>query len=240
VFLSNSISVAGISIPLIDLLAFGWFLLAFGGYQSMSRMTMFEQAGIAGAVQRHRITWMRNMARRENRMMDSMLMQQLGQGNAFFASTSAIGIGGLAALIGSGEKLKEMLERFPLVGRVDPAILELKMLLLIAIFVYAFFKFAWAFRLSHYTGIMIGATPMPDGTNAEDCERHARAAADLIGIAADHANRGLRSFYYAFAAMSWFFHPVLFFIATTWVLAILVRRDFFSRSYRTVAATTPV
>ena len=227
--------IAGIAVPILDCLAFGWFLLAFGGYQMVSHWPAIERRSIAGAVQRQRIEWMRNMARRDNRMMDSVLIQQLGQGNAFFASTSAIGIGGLTALIGSGEKLKDMLERLPFVGHVDPSMLELKLLLLIAIFVYAFFKFAWAFRLSHYTGIMIGATPMLAGSNAAACERHAIGVASLIGIAADHANRGLRAFYYAIAAMSWFFHPALFLLATTWVLVILIRRDFYSRSLATLS-----
>jgi uncharacterized membrane protein len=30
--------------------------------------------------------------------------------------------------------------------------------LLMSIFVYTFFKFAWAFRLTHYTAILIGVT----------------------------------------------------------------------------------
>ena len=235
--MSNSAIFAGVPISALDIVALAWFLLAFGGYQTLSQWSRLERHSVAGAVQRQRIAWMLNMARRENRMMDSVLIQQLGQGNAFFASTSAIAIGGLAALIGSGEKLKGVLERLPFVGNVDPAVLEMKLLLLIAIFVYAFFKFAWAFRLSHYTGIMIGATPVSAGGNAKSCEQHALAVADLIGIAADHANRGLRSFYYAFAAMSWFFHPLLFLAATTWVLAILARRDFFSRSLRTLSAS---
>ena len=64
---------------------------------------------------------------------------------------------------------------------------------------------------------------------------HADAVSTLIGIAADHANRGLRAFYFAIAAMTWIFHPVLFMIATTWVIVILVRRDFFSRSRRVLA-----
>jgi uncharacterized membrane protein len=40
---------------------------------------------------------MLNMARRDNRMLDAILLGGPGQGNAFFASTSAIAVGGLAA-----------------------------------------------------------------------------------------------------------------------------------------------
>ena len=57
----------------------------------------------------------------------------------------------------------------------------------------------------------------------------------MIGYAAEHANSGLRAFYYAIAGMAWFFHPVAFMLATSWILAILIRRDYFSRSRRAIA-----
>ena len=137
--------------------------------------------------------------------------------------------------MGSGEKVQGLLERLPYVAKSTPEMWELKSLLLMGIFIFAFFKFAWAFRLSHYTAIMIGATPIPAGSNEAACDAHADRTATLIGIAAEHANSGLRSFYYAIAAMAWFFHPLAFAAATTWVLVILVRRDFFSRSRRIIA-----
>ena len=236
----QAINVAGTPLTVLDLVAVVWFIVAFGGYQIAAKWPILERRSIAGAVQSHRVAWMRNMARRENRMSDSVLMQQLGQGNAFFTSTAAIAIGGLATLLGSGDKVQSVLERLPLVTKSDPAMFDLKLLLLIAIFVYGFFKFAWAFRLTHYTGIMIGATPPASENNLPDCERHALAVASLVGIAADHANQGLRSFYYAFAAMSWIFHPALFICSTTWVLLILIRRDFFSRSRRVLAGDKAV
>jgi uncharacterized membrane protein len=77
---------------------------------------------------------------------------------------------------------------------------------------------------------MIGATPIMTPDNEAVCDGHAERTARLIGFAAEHANSGLRSFYYAIAAMAWFYHPIAFAIATTWVLAILIRRDFYSRS----------
>jgi uncharacterized membrane protein len=79
-------------------------------------------------------------------MLDAILLGSLGQGNAFFASTSAIAVGGLAATMGSGEKVQAMLGRLPYVAPATPFIWETKQLLILAILVYAFFKFAWAFR----------------------------------------------------------------------------------------------
>lgn len=219
----------------LDVAAFVTFLVMFAGYGLLSGMQWLSSRSIVGAMQRQRMQWMRNMAVRDNRVVDTILLGGLGQGNAFFASTSAIAIGGLAALMGSGDTAHALIERIPYVAKSSGALFEIKLVLLATVFIFAFFKFAWAFRLSHYTGIMIGATPIPDGGNAEACEHHAKLTANLIGVAADHANTGLRAFYYAIAALAWFFHPLLFILATTWVVIILVRREFFSRSYRIIA-----
>jgi uncharacterized membrane protein len=51
----------------------------------------------------------------------------------------------------------------------------------------------------------------------------------------EHNNSGILAFYYAIATLARFFHPLLFMLATTWVIMILARRDFFSRSLRTIS-----
>lgn len=223
----------------LDLAALAYFLVAIAVYRIVLGRTRMGDASLIGAIQAQRVTWMQNMAKRENRMLDAILLGNLGQGNAFFASTSAIAVGGLAASVGSGEKVQAMLERLPYVAPSSSVVWELKLLLIMGVFIYAFFKFAWGFRLSHYAAIMIGATPL--AAEAPDvCDQHARRTAHLIGIAAEHTNSGLRSFYHAIAAIAWFFHPLLFIAATTWVLLILIRRDFFSRARATIRLrTTP-
>jgi uncharacterized membrane protein len=224
------------NIEWIDLAAFAWFLVLVVGYQWVVRWPKLAARSITGAVQKHRDGWMMAVIGRENRAVDAILLGTLSQGNAFFASTSAIAIGGLAAIIGSGDKADMFLSRLPYVAKSSPLLWELKVLVLIGIFVFAFFKFAWAFRLTHYTAIMIGAFPNRDEMQASEMVRHARSAALVSGLAAEHANSGLRSFYYAAAVMTWFFNPVLFMIASAWVAIILVRRDFFSRSREALAS----
>ncbi len=223
----------------LDAAAFLWFVVLIGGYGWLARRQALEARSIVGAVQAHRMRWMQNMAVRENRVLDGMLLGHLSHGNAFFASTSAIAMGGLAAMLGSGEKVQAMIERLPYVRHVSAELYEVKVIFLMAVFIYAFFKFAWAFRLSHYVAIMIGSTPLLTTDNRPECEQHATRTARLVGIAAEHANAGIRAFYYAIAGIAWFFHPLLFMAATTWVLVILVRRDFFSRSRRILMGTWP-
>jgi uncharacterized membrane protein len=217
----------------LDLAALAYFLLAVGLYRLIAGRRGLEGRSLIGAIQAQRVRWMLNTAKRDNRMLDAILLGSLSQGNAFFASTSAIAVGGLAATMGSGEKLQAILGRLPYVASATPFVWEVKQLLIMAIFIYAFFKFAWAFRLSHYAAIMIGA--MPEAAQAEECTHHAERTARLIGVAGEHSNSGIRSFYHAIAAIAWFFHPLLFMLATSWVILILARRDFFSRSLRLIS-----
>ena len=230
------VPVAGLEgIEVLDWAALGWFVLCAAGYHLLtSRPALFERS-ISGAIQRQRLAWMRGMAARVQRSEDAILHSTLSSGNAFFASTSAIAIGGLASIVGSGSRADAVLSQMPFVAHSTPLLWEIKVLLLIGIFVFAFFKFAWAFRLTHYTSIMIGAMPNPGTADAATVERQAAATAEISGLAAGHSNSGLRSFYYAAAVMAWFFGPVLFATATAWVAIILVRRDFFSRSRLAIA-----
>lgn len=225
----------------LDLAAIAYFFLAIGIYRLIVSLPALQRRSLVGAIQQQRVRWMLNMAGRDNRMLDAILLGSLSQGNAFFASTSAIAVGGLTATLGSGaERLQYLLDALPFTTQATPIVWAVKQLLIMAIFIYAFFKFAWAFRLSHYASIMIGATPDRGKADADICAGHAERTARLIGIAAEHANAGIRSFYHAIAAIAWFFHPLLFMAATTWVILILARRDFFSRSLRLIADSRKV
>jgi len=216
-------------LPPLDLAAILWFTALVAVYEFLSMRPRFFDSSIAAAVQRQREAWMIEMSERDNRIMDSQLLGWLVSGNAFFASTTALTIGGLAALLGYGEKARQIFESFPLAAPTSSVLWEIKVIFLMSIMVFAFFKFAWAFRLSHYTVIMMGATP-PPSYNREARISHARRVASLLGLVGEHSNRGMRSFYYTIAGLFWFFHPVAFIAATTGVLVILLRRDYWSMS----------
>ena len=105
----------------LDLAALAYFLLAIFTYRLVAGARSLEARSLVGAVQAQRVRWMLNMARRDNRMLDAILLGSLGQGTAFFASTSAIAVGGLAATMGSGEKVQAMLGRLPTWRRRRPS-----------------------------------------------------------------------------------------------------------------------
>ncbi len=225
---------------LTDIIALAWFVLVVRGYDLASRLPAIRRHSINAAVQAQREAWMGEMASREVRIFDAQLVGWLSNANVFFASTSAITIGGLAALLGSGDTARQIVASLPYAAQTPPVLWELKVLFLLTVMVYAFFKFAWAFRLSHYVLIMVGATPPYDSPEAARREAHALATARLLGIVGEHANNGLRAFYYAIAGLAWFYHPLAFMAITTGVLIMNIRRDHFSRARAVIDGKGPL
>jgi len=61
---------------------------------------------------------------------------------------------------------------------------------------------------------------------AQDREAFADRAGGVMGLAAETFNDGLRAYYFAFAAIGWFFSPLVFALATAGVVYILYQREF--------------
>ena len=59
-------------------------------------------------------------------------------------------------------------------------------------------------------------------------EAFANKAGRIVGLAAETFNDGLRAYYFSFAAMGWFFSPVVLMLGTLGVIYILYRREFVS------------
>ena len=214
---------------LFDYIAFVWFLLCWLGYGRLADLTPLRAHSVSARMDNYRQLWLRNMLQRDPRMVDTLIQSSLLQGSTFFASTSLLLIGGSLAILGATDKAIAVLSELPLPA-VSRTVWELKVLLLVVIFVYAFFKFAWCYRLFTYCSVLIGAAPLPD-TLTPASYAHADRLARLHSLAARHFNNGLRSYFFALATLGWFLHPLLFIVATSWVTWVVYRREFRSRSF---------
>ena len=96
------------------------------------------------------------------------------------------------------------------------------------IFVYAFFKFAWSYRLFNYAAILLGAVPRLREHDTPEALAAARRAAAMNTVAGKHFNRGQRAFFFALAYLGWFVSPYAFVGATAAVLLVIWRRQFAS------------
>lgn len=215
----------------MDIVAFTFFIIAIFGYGWLTQYSELIGTNISKNVHEERKTWMNVMIDRENRMLDMLILSNLSQGNAFFASTAIVIAGAFATVLGSSSEFNSVLEHIPFSTPSEPYIFNVKLLFIVVIFLTAFFKFAWAYRLTHYTSIMVGATPLRTDDNLEQCKRHTSRVADLAGLAGYHSNGGLHTYYYGIAACGWLFNPYLFMLATTLVVLVLYRREYLSRGH---------
>ncbi len=215
----------------LDYTALIFFLVTVLGYGWISRYGTIKEQHIGSGMHLQRENWINTMLERETRMLDMLILTNLSQGNAFFGSTAIVIVGALATTLGSAQEISTMLAQLPLAANNSPEIIKLKIMFMILIFLVAFFKFAWAFRLTHYTSILIGGTPLAPNTNNKAAQDHAKRTVQLADLAGYHSNGGLHTYYYGIAASGWFLNPYIFMGATILILAVLFRREFHSRSH---------
>ena len=143
-----------------DLASLAFFLAVWVFHALATDGRLFSRVSLTTAMNAQREAWMRTMARRELRMIDTGIMLGLQQGTAFFASSALLAIGGCFALIGASDQVLAVLGDLPFAGAPARQVFEIKVIGLILLLAYAFFKFGWSYRLFNYCSILIGAVPV--------------------------------------------------------------------------------
>lgn len=216
------------TLPLADALALAAFFALWAGYAWFAKAWGRRKPSLLATTNRYRRYWMAQASSRDPRMLDGLINQSLSQTPAFFSSTSILVIGGLFALLGTTEKASELMSEIPFAQTTSLLVFEIKVLVLIAIFVYAFFRFSWCMRQYTFLALVIGAMPSTEDFQSGqfDRDRYVDRAAAMVGAAADSFNDGLRAYYFSFAAMAWFVSPLAMLVATALVVMILYSREF--------------
>lgn len=215
-------------IPWADWLALVCFMALWVGYAWFAREWGRKMGSLLHTTNRYRGYWMTQTTARDPRMLDGLITQALSATPTFFSSTSILVIGGLFALLGTTDKATELMSEIPFAQTTSLVVFEFKILVMVAIFVYAFFRFSWCMRQYTFVALVIGAMPPAEDFESGKHDRRAFAdrAAAMVGAAADTFNDGLRAYYFSFAALAWFISPMAMVVATLAVVAILYSREF--------------
>jgi uncharacterized membrane protein len=213
----------------LDVIALVWFLgcaLGYTWFADYYRAAM----GLMGATARHRFIWMERMLERDNRIVDGNLVGTMSGSVSFFAQTSIFILGGLIAMLGAQDRVREVVAEIPFASATSGALWEGKIALLIVIFVFAFFKFTWSLRQFNYLVVLIGAAPLNTRIGAREGVPIARRAAKMSDLAVNHFNVGIRAYYFGLAALAWFVNPWLLILSSAWTVLVLWRREFRSHT----------
>jgi uncharacterized membrane protein len=206
----------------LDGIALAVFLLCWVAYALVvDRIPSIRARSVIAAMDEHRRRWMLAALKRENRIADIAAIGNLMSSVSFLASTSMLILGGLVAMMAAPDLGRRVVANLPWSSVPDDAMWEIKIGLLLLIFVNAFFELTWALRQFNYVSILV--VGMPQDASATSS---AEAAARLANRGARHFNTGLRSYYFGLAALAWIVHPVALIAASLLVLRELHRREF--------------
>jgi uncharacterized membrane protein len=216
----------------LDLLALVMFA---GGWIAYARFAEYHSRRVPNlhnTMDGFRREWMLRMIERDNRMTDVNIMRTLARSSQFFASTTMLVLGALIALTGYVQQALDVVSGLPFTMKASARLLEVKIMLLVIIFTYAFFKFSWAMRQLGQASTLVGAAPPKPKDNPEQYAPWINRIARVVSYAGSNYNNGLRAYYFGLAALAWFLHPWLMIVATGWVSYVLYNREFHSKTLK--------
>lgn len=214
-------------LPLADAFAAVVFVFCWFGYGRAAALVARKRPSLISEMQTHRRAWIERMCSSDNHVADAALLGNLLRGALFFASTTVFILGGLSALLGTAPKLADVVSQLPYASSSDHRMAELKILALILLYIYAFFKFTWSAWQYNVLSILVGAMPA-HGSEIKLRPGFAEAASRIVALAGDSYNDGIRSYYFSIALMAWLIHPLLCLAATLAITLVIYRREFYS------------
>ena len=180
-------------------------------------------------MQRRR--WVANAALRES-PFDAILSGNIMGSVSFLASTAVLLILAIFAVFGQLPALMEALNS-PSLDRVYSVIdVQLHLVVMLTMFVLAFFAFTLSLRQFNHFCIMLGAIDHSSPVSDEEIDAITR----MNALGAKNFNSGIRAYYFSVATVAWFVSEWLPIATCVVTILILAHREFFSSSHRTAAS----
>ena len=219
-------ALSNLTIPMLDIVALVWATSCWIGYNYYANNA---KDSLMVTMIKWRRQWSHTMMNRDNRIVDSQVINGLSRVVTFFCSTSIFITAGLFASIGASQEIMGIINQISFMQSTTLLAVEFKLSFLVLIFVFSFFKFGWSITQHSYSGVVLASVPDSKTVDFERDSELAELMGTLSGLGSRHFNDGIRAYYFATATMTWFIHPLVYMVVVTWVLLILHRRDFRSK-----------
>ncbi|MDO8379898.1 DUF599 domain-containing protein [Phenylobacterium sp.] len=228
----------------LDLTALLVFAVAWLAYEPLLKAAARGRGAINTDLTLIRLTWMKNMAGRENKFMDGQLLGHVLNSASFFASSNLILIAAAAGVLFGGESTFRSASSLVVIKTSTRLLFEFQIALVLVALARGLLDFIWAIRQMNYCIAVVGAAPDTEDQAFKD--RYGEAAARLLNPALSAFNAGVRGYYFALAAAAWLFGPISFLVVTLGAVSLLIWRQRHSkaaaaiRDLRTLLGTGPV
>jgi uncharacterized membrane protein len=207
--------------------ALAFFLFAWGFLGWLIDSSPWHHRTLSSAMKTQRREWMRQMAKRQVRLVDANIITGLQQATSFFASTALLAVGAGFGLLTAADTIINAFEESFVHLEIDRPAFYVKTAMVMGLYAYAFFKFGWAYRVFNYSAVMLAATPEAGEPGAEEA---AASVAEMNIAAAGQFTHGLRAFFLAIAVLAWFITWWTFAAATVVIVVSLANRQLNSKA----------
>jgi len=221
----------------LDIVSFFWFLACWVGYSLFARKQAKKRNSLSSVLYRYRKEWVLKLSKSGMSEVDSDLLGSLERQVSFMASTSLLILASLVTVLSAASEGFMDMSSLQFVDDISLEIVQMKLLLMIFIFVYGIFTFSWALRQYGFCFILFGSSfntvryyKDNDKYQAQAVPRNFKAVAKVLDRAAHSYNYGIRAYYFAMAALVWFINDWFFMAACAVVIFVLYRREFMSSS----------
>ncbi|NEV63453.1 DUF599 domain-containing protein [Thiorhodococcus minor] len=164
-----------------------------------------------------RRSWVQNiMADPSHAILGVQTLRNSTMAATFFASTSVILSMGVLSLTGQADEIAHNWHALNLFGSRHPGLWELKLIVLLADLLIAFFSFAMSVRLYNHVGFQVSLPPKlrPSAVSPEKVAAHLNRAGSFYST-------GMRAYYLAVPLVFWLFGPHLM-AASSVVLVVML------------------
>ena len=210
-------------------------LLCYVGYNIIVPQVEKLRPSLSVIMNMQRRRWVANAALRES-PFDAILSGNIMGSVSFLASTAVLLILAIFAVFGQVPALMAALDSMSLDRVYTIVDVQLHLVVMLTMFVLAFFAFTLSLRQFNHYCIMLGA--MERGGAISEQEIDAITAMNALG--AKNFNSGIRAYYFSVATVAWFVSEWLPIVACVITILILAHREFFSSSHRTAASAAVI
>jgi len=210
-------------------------LLCYFAYRIVVPLVEKRRPSLSVIMNMQRRRWVANATRRES-PFDAILSGNIMGSVSFLASTAVLLILAIFAVFGQVPALLEALNSLSPDRHYNSAEVQMHLVVMLVMFVLAFFAFTLSLRQFNHFCIMLGAIDHSEPTSDEEIDAITR----MNALGAQNFNSGIRAYYFSVATVAWFvadWLPIATCVAT---ILILVHREFFSSSHRTAASAAVI
>lgn len=220
---------------MLTLLQTAFPLLCYFAYRIVVPLVEKRRPSLSVIMNMQRRRWVANATRRES-PFDAILSGNIMGSVSFLASTAVLLILAIFAVFGQVPALLEALNSLSPERHYNSAEVQMHLVVMLVMFVLAFFAFTLSLRQFNHFCIMLGAIDHSEPTSDEEIDAITR----MNALGAQNFNSGIRAYYFSVATVAWFVADWLPIVTCVATILILVHREFFSSSHRTAASAAVI